>query len=110
MGNVDVRYIRQQGHHGTARIARYVSKYISKGFDDIERFNKKRYWVSDRDLPEAQRLWLRARSIGEAIKEVVDRSYGAIKFGPNGGGFFIFPDQSGFWFAVHPGQGSPPPF
>lgn len=110
MGNVDIRYVRQQGHHGTARIAQYLSKYISKGFDCLERFNKKRYWVSDRDLPQAQRMWLRARSLDEAIKEVYERACGAITFGPGGGGFFIFPDQSGFWFAVHPGQGSPPPF
>lgn len=110
MGNVDIKYIRQQGHHGTARIARYLSKYISKGFDALERFNKKRYWVSDRDLPEAQRIWLRSRNIGDAIKEVLDRSPGTITFGNDGGGFFIFPDQSGFWFCVHPGQGSPPPF
>lgn len=112
MGNIDIRYIRQQGHQGTARIAQYLSKYISKGFDGecVERFNKKRYWVSDRDLPEAQRIWLRSRSIQEAIKEVVNRSCNAIDFGRNGGGFFIFPDQTGFWFAVHPGQGSPPPF
>jgi hypothetical protein len=110
MGNVDIRYIRQHGHHGTARIARYLSKYISKGFDALERFNKKRYWVSDRDLPEAQRIWLRSRTIGDTIKEVLDRSPGTITFGNNGGGFFIFPDQSGFWFCVHPGQGSPPPF
>ena len=46
----------------------------------------------------------------DAIKEVFDRASGAITFGHDGGGFFIFPDQSGFWFAVHPGQGSPPPF
>lgn len=110
MGNVDIKYIRQHGHHGTARIARYLSKYISKGFDAIERFNKKRYWVSDRDLPEAQRIWLRSRSLVDAIREVSDRSPGTISFGTDGGGFFIFPDQSGFWFAVHPGQGSPPPF
>lgn len=110
MGNVDVRYIRQHGHHGTARIARYLSKYISKGFDAIERFNKKRYWVSDRNLPQAHRIWLRSRSILDAIKEVMDRAEGLIQFGKDGGGFFIFPDQSGFWFAVHPGQGSPPPF
>lgn len=110
MGNVDVRYIRQQGQHGTARIAKYLSKYISKGFEDLERFNKKRYWVSDRDLPEAQRIWLHARTLGEAIAEVFNRSGGAINLGSDGGGFFIFPDQSGFHYSVHPGQGSPPPF
>jgi hypothetical protein len=110
MGNVDIRYIRQQGHQGTARIARYISKYISKGFDAIERFNKKRYWVSDHDLPEARRILLRARTTGEAITEVFERTNGVINFDQRGGGFFIFPDQSGFWFSVHPGQGSPPPF
>jgi hypothetical protein len=110
LGNVDIRYIRQQGQHGTARIAKYLSKYISKGFDALERFNKKRYWVSDRDLPQAQRIWLRSRTIDEAISEVFERSAGAIHFGRDGGGFFLFPDRSGFWFAIHPGQGFPPPF
>lgn len=110
MGNIDIRYIRQQGHRGTDRIARYISKYISKGFDAIERFNKKRYWVSDRDLPEARRIWLRARSVRDAINEVFERTNGTIRFGNDGGGFFIFPNQSGFWFSVHPSQGTPPPF
>ena len=110
MGNIDIRYIRQQDHKGTARIAKYLSKYISKGFDALERFNNKRYWVSDRDLPEAQRIWLRARTIDDAIDEVSTRFANAIEFGHDGGGFFLFPDHSGFWFAVHPGQGFPPPF
>lgn len=110
MGNVDVRYIKQQGYKGTERIARYLSKYISKGFDSIERFNKKRYWVSDRNLPEAQKMWLRARDLSEAISEIYQRTSGAIEFGREGGGFFMFPDGSGFWFSVQPGQGSPPPF
>lgn len=109
-GNVDIQYIRQQGHHGTDRIARYISKYISKAFDSIERFNKKRYWASDRDLPEARRVWLQARSVSDALSEVFKRTNGSIDFGHKGGGFFIFPDQSGFWFSVHPGQGLPPPF
>lgn len=110
LGNIDIKYIRQQGHHGTARIAQYLSKYISKGFDSIERFNKKRYWVSDHDLPEARRMWLRSRTLDGAIKEVYDRAAGAIDFGRDSGGFFIFPDKSGFWFAVYPGQGASPPF
>jgi hypothetical protein len=110
MGNVDVRYIKQQGYKGTDKIARYLSKYISKGFDLLERFNKKRYWVSDRDLPQAQRIWLRSETVTDAISEVFHRLNGSIQFGHDGGGFFMFPDQSGFWFAVHPGQGSPPPF
>jgi hypothetical protein len=110
MGNIDIKRIKQDGHHGTARIARYLSKYISKGFDAIERFNKKRYWVSDRELPEARKVWLRSRNLSDAISEVWERAPGLIQFGMDGGGFFIFPDQSGFWFAVHPGQGSPPPF
>lgn len=110
MGNVDVQYIRQKGNHGTDRIARYISKYISKGFDAIERFNKKRYWVSNNDLPEARRMWLEARTLDTAIGEVFKRFGGAMTFDKSGGGIFIFPDQSGFWFAVHPGQGLSPPF
>jgi hypothetical protein len=99
MGNVDVRYIRQQGNHGTARIAQYLSKYISKGFDSLERFNKKRYWASDHDLPEAQRIWLRSRTLLDAIKEVVARSGNSIQFGQSGGGFFTF--------RISPASGSP---
>lgn len=110
MGNIDVQYIRQQGNHAIDRIARYISKYISKSFDDIERFNRKRYWVSNNDLPEARRMWLRARTLDGAISEVFSRFGGAISFDKDGGGIFIFPDQSGFWFSVHPGQGLPPPF
>lgn len=75
-----------------------------------ERFNKKRYWVSDRELPEAQRIWLRSRSVQDAISEVFERTNGSISFGKEGGGFFIFPDESGFWFSVPPSQGTPPPF
>ena len=109
-GNIDIQYIKQQGQHAIDRIARYISKYISKSFDDIERFNKKRYWVSNNDLPEARRYWLQSRDIGDAISEVYSRFGGAMSFDSKGGGFFIFPDGSGFWFSVHPGQGTPPPF
>jgi len=78
--------------------------------DVVGRFDKKRYWVRDRELPEARRVWLRARSLDEAISEVFERTNGALSFGRDGGGIFIFPDQSGFWFSVHPDQGLPPPF
>ena len=110
LGNIDIKHVRQQGHRGAARIAQYLSKYISKGFDSLERFNKKRYWVSDHDLPEAQRMWLRSRSINEAIQEVIERACGTISFERNSSDLFIFPDQSGFWFAVYPDQNIPPPF
>lgn len=77
-GNVDVQY-RGRGAAGISRarrIAGYIGKYITK--DLVQRFNKKRYWhTKGVRVPEAQRQWLEADNLDEALREVM-RSYGLL--------------------------------
>lgn len=77
-GNVDVQY-RGRGARGiqrARRIASYIGKYITK--DLLQRFNKKRYWhTKGVRVPDAQRSWLEAENLDEAMREVM-RSYGLL--------------------------------
>jgi hypothetical protein len=69
-GNVDLQYIKTRGGKGaqTVKVARYISKYITKG--DFERFNKKRYWSTKGvKVLDARRMWLKSMSMNEAMKE-----------------------------------------
>ena len=77
-GNVDVQYRGTKAHgiSKTRRIAGYISKYITK--DLVQRFNKKRYWhTKGVRVPDAQRQWLEAENLDEAMREVM-RSYGLL--------------------------------
>jgi hypothetical protein len=69
-GNVDIQYIKVRGGKAeqTVKVARYISKYITKG--DFERFNKKRYWSTKGvKVLDARRVWLKSMSLGDAITE-----------------------------------------
>lgn len=69
-GNVDLQYIKTRGGKGaqTVKVARYISKYITKG--DFERFNKKRYWSTKGvKVLDARRVWLKSMSLADAIRE-----------------------------------------
>lgn len=69
-GNVDLQYIKVRGGkcEQTVKVARYISKYITKG--DFERFNKKRYWSTKGvKVLDARRVWLKSMTLGEAITE-----------------------------------------
>jgi hypothetical protein len=87
-GNVDIQYIKVRGGKcaQTVKVARYISKYITKG--DFERFNKKRYWSTKGvKVLDARRLWLKSMSLGEAITE----SYRELGFfGHSGDGMEFF--------------------
>lgn len=112
-GNVDIQYIKTRGGraHQTVKVARYISKYITKG--DFERFNKKRYWSTKGvKVLDARRVWLKSMSLGEAITETY-RELGF--FGDNAMEFFssgamdaltrnCFTSSDGmlFWFQVVP--------
>lgn len=115
-GNVDVQFKKFPGCSrlsASARIARYISKYVTKTFTESEchRFNKKRYWASRHDLPQARRIILNGMSMGEAFQElcgvfgldplVVSRDRHA---------FFLFFDHGGFWYSYDEHHGTPPPF
>jgi hypothetical protein len=126
-GNIDVKHIKVGVDRitGTVRgplvraekIARYISKYMSKDLLFAHRPDKKRYWRSEFDLPEARRYWLKTRpgsgdeSLSLALREFLDQ------FGLTGAALsmFAFPDGSGFWLSYNPDASAfqsthPPPF
>jgi len=123
-GNIDAKLIRVPfGGDRSARIARYISKYVSKGFDEHSRFNKKRYWASRQTIEEARRYVLRAADLDSVVAEVkrflgldwgkffeigVNRSGRCVPYSHH---FFPFPDGGGFWLNYVPElHGADPPF
>jgi hypothetical protein len=119
-GNVDAQFIKvRAGLERADKVARYISKYTSKHFEDDSRFNKKRYWSSRQTVAAAERSVLRSKTIDDAREELFQRfglsmsDYMILgKRGIELDGFFPFPDGSGFWLAFIPGKhkGKPPPF
>ena len=118
-GNIDAKQIRvPPGHDRSGRIARYISKYVSKSFEDNPRFNKKRYWASKQSLEEARRYVLRALTLDgamEEIKRLLGLDYGKFLVLGEGGAktrnLFMFPNGSGAWLSYLPGVHDPdPPF
>lgn len=123
-GNVDAQYIKvRSGCDRSDRIAKYISKYVAKHFEDNPRFNKKRYWASRQTLEDARRYVLRSRTLDDngspwscsgAAAEVVamlglDMAL-FIEYGrtPH---LFQFPDGTGWWFSYIPELHSThPPF
>jgi hypothetical protein len=103
-GNVDLQYIKVRGGkcEQTVKVARYISKYITKG--DFERFNKKRYWSTKGvKVLDARRVWLKSMTLGEAITE----SYRELGLFGNSGAFeqlknncFVSSDGMLFWFQI----------
>src|SRR5690606_9526419 len=101
------------------KIARYISKYMTKDLLFAHRPDKKRYWRSEFDMPAARRYWLETRpdysdeSLTAALAELRARFGG---FCPMKCSIFMFPDGSGFWLSYNPhatdqaGLAAPPPF
>lgn len=112
-GNVDLQYIKTRGGKGaqTVKVARYISKYITKG--DFERFNKKRYWSTKGvKVLDARRVWLKSMNLGEAVTESY-RELGLFGYDGDGMEFFgsgafdaltgnCFASSDGmlFWFQI----------
>ena len=129
MGNLDVKHIKVPAHPSGAaqgplvraeKIARYISKYMSKDLIFAHRPDKKRYWRSEFKLPEARRMWLETRppsdscavpepgnlnagSLSDAFTELRTRLGG---FAVSRCSFFFFPDGTGFWFSYNPDASS----
>lgn len=109
-GNIDAKKIKvPAGGDRAARIARYISKYVSKHFEDEPRFNKKRYWASRQTLEECRRYVLSADTLDAGLREVqellgVDLSKrlqienGRLVMDE----YFRFPDGAGVWWAHVP--------
>jgi hypothetical protein len=126
-GNIDIKRIRVGCHTDGSpkgplvvaeRIARYISKYITKDLLFSHRADKKRYWRSEYDVPEARHYWLATPvdgvdSLSASFAELRERLGG---FGFVNCSFFEFPDGSGYWLSYNPdttfteGFAQPPPF
>lgn len=118
-GNIDAKHIKvASGHDRSSRIARYISKYVAKSFEDNPRFNKKRYWASKQSLEEARRYVLRALTLDDAMQEIkrlLGLDYGKFLVFSRGESrlenLFMFPDGSGAWINYLPDiHDSGPPF
>ncbi len=107
-GNIDSQYIKTGNPFDkSSKIARYVSKYVSKQFENESgyRYNKKRYWASKQDLPEIRRYILKTMTLDGSFSELID--WVPFDFRD----IFVFPDKSGWWFEYVPtGKGGDPPF
>jgi hypothetical protein len=69
-GNVDVSFKKNMSPmQRAAGCAKYVSKYVSKSFEESD-FNKKRYSASRHQLPESRKIILRSRNLQDAIQEL----------------------------------------
>jgi len=120
-GNVDAQYIKvRAGVERADRVAKYISKYTTKHFEEDGRFNKKRYWASRQRLAPVRRFVLNTGTVSDSLN-VVQKMFGInladyMRKGRDGllqyDGFFPFPDGSGFWMTYIPEKhgGAPPPF
>jgi len=114
-GNIDHQKIKvKSGGDRSARIARYITKYVSKHFETEPRFNKKRYWASRQTLEEARRYILNADTLDQAIVKMhnmLGLDLAKFLLTERKGDFFMFPDGSGLWLNyIHDIHGVPPPF
>lgn len=119
LGNVQSQFIRvRAGAARSDRVARYISKYVSKGFAEEQRFNKKRYWASRQTLDDVRRIVLRSRDFDSAFSEVrrllrleLDKFLSATSRGLRADNIFLFPDDSGVWINFLPDvHATDPPF
>lgn len=112
-GNVDVRTKKGCPDRlaKSSRIAKYISKYISKGFDEQGRFNKKRYWASKHSLPDVKRIIMNSPDIISVIHEfAADQGLSLFRVLDDRFNMFVFPDGGGFWFNFQTAMGEDPPF
>lgn len=120
-GNIDAKHIKvPSGGDRASRIARYITKYVTKHFENEPRYNKKRYWASRQTLEEARRYVLQADTLDGAVEQM-RRMLGLdftrfVRIDPVRGlrhdNMFPFPDGSGFWLSYVPElhDPGPPPF
>lgn len=120
-GNVDSQYIKvRAGLERADRVAKYISKYTTKHFEDSGRFNKKRYWASRQTMEEARRYVLKAGDVEGGLAEafrvlgisIEDFLINHPQKGLVLDHVFYFPDGSGAWINYIPDlhNKSPIPF
>lgn len=62
---------RGKGKAAPWKIAKYISKYMTKEFAESAHLGRKRYWASESELPQARRLWLTSATRDEAFGEAL---------------------------------------
>jgi hypothetical protein len=113
-GNIDVQWLKAKNDSDDAisKVASYATKYITKGLDEFERFNKKRYWAAGLPLLPKGREWMRSADFTGAFHEVMKRldlRFEDLSFLIKTNSLFMFPDGSGAWFNIRPHPRPPPP-
>lgn len=109
MGNVDAQWIKcRSGLDRSVRVARYISKYVTKTFDAANfPEGRKRYRASRTSLAPRSKVVFGAASCNEAFDVLLGRlglSVGDVQV-------FFFREGNGFWFSCNGDVGdSPPPF
>jgi hypothetical protein len=97
-GNIDIRQKKNQtDFERRAGLAKYVSKYLTKGFGSIDAFNKKRYFASRHDLPDIQRIIFNSVDWVDALAElcsVLGLNFERVLASRC---FYKFPAKDGFW-------------
>lgn len=82
LGNVDMKSSIRRGQSKSKQavgVAKYISKYITKGYLEHHRFNRKRYWAPRSiKLPEASGEWMQAEYLVQVIEELKLRFDSAI--------------------------------
>lgn len=115
MGNIDVEFIRvgcdRDGFKRgvldrSARIARYISKYITKDLCFAHRPDKKRYWRSEFDAAGTRRYWLETRPHVDRVNDAIDEVLSRFGVAREKCSFYVFPDGRGVWIDYNP-QRSP---
>jgi hypothetical protein len=111
LGNVDIQYIKvPAGRDGipkgplvrAEKIAKYLSKYMSKDLLFAYRPDKKRYWRSEFNAPAARRYWLQARPGGEGLQAALQEFCDRFRVDFFKCSFFLFPSGSGLWMSYNP--------
>ena len=93
------------------RVAKYISKYVTKNFVNDNRFNKKRYWASRQSLPKKHYYVLNASSCSSAFSGFMESRGLCLedylvntKYGTKVQDLFFFPNDQGFWISYVPGK------
>lgn len=109
-GNVDVKRFKTiDGDCGSMGLARYIAKYVVKGFSAEDReAGTRRFRSAIIPLSERHRLIIEADAPELALKMLLR----ALRVGRGDLQVFFYPDRSGFWFScsAEVADECPPPF
>jgi hypothetical protein len=93
LGNVDIKHQRRKSNNPIRQavsIAKYISKYITKSYQENHIFNRRRYWAPRTiKLPESYGEWLKAETTAEALQELYPRFGHTVMMEAFNGGMYV---------------------